>query len=197
MNFILASASASRKQILTAAGVPFTAIPSAVDEDRIKDELLSSGRALSNIAGALAEAKALAISNAHPTDLVLGADQTLLFEGELISKCQDLAAARALLARLRGKAHVLAGGLALARGGKVLWRHDETSKLTMREFSNAFLDAYLAHEGEGILGCVGCYKFEGLGSQLFAAVEGDYFSILGLPLQPLLSELRRQGVIAT
>jgi septum formation protein len=197
VSFILASASASRKQVLTAAGVPFTAIPAAIDEGRLKDMLMSAGRPLESVAGALAEAKALAVSRAHLGDLVLGADQTLLFAGELISKCRDLAAARALLLRLRGKTHVLTGGLVLARGGAVVWRHGETSKLTMRPFSDAFLDAYLSHEGEAILGCVGCYRLEGLGAQLFAAVEGDYFSILGLPLQPLLEELRRQGVIAT
>ncbi len=197
MRFILASASALRRQILTAAQVPFTAIAADIDETKLKDALLGQCVDMSAIAPALAEAKALHISRAHPTDLVLGADQTLLFEGELVSKCPDLAAARALLRRLRGKPHRLVGGLALARGGTVIWRHVETAQLAMRRFSDGFLEDYLSAEGESILGCVGCYKLEGLGAQLFEKVEGDYFSILGLSLQPLLAELRRQGVIAT
>ena len=197
MRLILASASASRRQVLTAAQVPFTAIPAGIDEDRLKDELLARRVDIVGIAAALAEAKAVHVAAKNPGALVLGADQTLLFEGELVSKCADLAAARKLLLRLRGKMHRLVGALALAKGRDVIWRHSETSSLTMREFSDAFLDRYLAAEGEGILGCVGCYKLEGLGAQLFGCVEGDYFSILGLPLQPLLAELRRQGVIAT
>ncbi len=197
MRFILASGSASRKRILQAAGVPFTAVPADIDENRRKDALLAGGTELDRVAVALAEAKALHVSRAWPGALVLGADQALLFEDDLVSKCADLAAARVLLSRLRGKAHRLTSALALAKDGIVRWRHTATSVLHMRDFSDAFLDAYLSTEGEGILGCVGCYKLEGLGSQLFEAVEGDYFSILGLPLQPLLAELRRQGVIAT
>lgn len=196
MKFILASGSPSRRRILSAAQVPFTAIPADIDETKLKDELLGRNVDMSAIAPALAEAKALHVSRVHPNDLVLGADQALLFEGELISKCPDLTAARVLLSRLRGKPHQLVGALALARGGAVLWRHTETSDLTMRAFSDAFLDGYLSTEGKSILGCVGCYKLEGLGAQLFERVEGDYFSILGLSLQPLLAELRKQGVIA-
>ena len=197
MRFILASGSASRKRVLEAVGVPFAAIPADIDEDRIKDRLVAGGTELDAVAAALADAKALHVSRAQPGALVLGADQALLFDGELVSKCADLATARALLSRLRGKPHRLASALTLAQDGVVLWRHTTISTLHMRDFSDAFLEAYLSTEGEGILGCVGCYKLEGLGSQLFDAVEGDYFSILGLPLQPLLAELRKQGVIAT
>lgn len=197
MNFILASGSASRRQILTAAAVPFTAIPADIDEDRLKDDLLHSGANLVDIAAALADAKALRISQAHGDALVLGADQTLLFEDAVVSKCADLGAARMLLARLRGRPHRLCGALALARHGAIVWRHAETSHLRMRNFSDAFLDAYIAAEGAGILAAVGCYKLEGFGAQLFESVEGDYFSILGLSLQPLLAQLRKQGVIST
>ncbi|MEI9885584.1 MAG: Maf family protein [Rhizomicrobium sp.] len=197
MILILASASAARKQVLTAAQVPFAAVPADIDEAGLKDEFLAAGLDVSGVAVRLAEAKAVQVSRAHPGELVLGADQTLLFEGTLVSKCADLAAARALLSRLRGKDHWLVGGLALARDGRVFWRYSETSVLTMRAFSDTFLDAYLSTEGEGILACVGCYRLEGLGAQLFARIEGDYFSILGLSLQPLLTELRNQGVIAT
>jgi septum formation protein len=179
------------------AGVPYTAIPADIDEDALKNRLLATGTEAAGIAPALAEAKALAISRYHPADLVLGADQTLLLGLELVSKCTSLEDARRLLGRLRGRSHRLVSALALVRGGAVLWRHVESPELWMRDFSEGFLDRYLANEGEGVLSGVGCYKLEGLGAQLFERVSGDYFSILGLPLQPLLAELRRQGVIAT
>ncbi|HWD26715.1 MAG TPA: Maf family protein [Rhizomicrobium sp.] len=197
MVFILASGSASRRQILTNAAVPFTAQAADVDEESLKIRLLAKGTAVRDVAVHLAEAKALAVSNLRPEALVLGADQTLVIDEQLVSKCADRAAARALLLRLRGRTHQLAGGMVLARRGNVLWRHVETSTLTMRAFSEAFLDVYLAAEGEALLASVGCYRMEGLGAQLFAAVEGDYFAILGLPLQPLLAELRNQGVLQT
>jgi septum formation protein len=197
VTFILASASASRRRVLTQAGVPFTAIAAAIDEDGLKNRLLAAGCAPSDIAGALAEVKALHVSREHPGALVLGADQTLLLDGALISKCADLDEARALLVRLRGRSHRLVGALSLVRDGAVIWRHVESPQLWMRDFSEAFLDRYLSTEGEGLLSGVGCYKLEGPGAQLFARIEGDYFSILGLPLQPLLAELRRHGVIAT
>ncbi|MEI9990471.1 MAG: Maf family protein [Rhizomicrobium sp.] len=197
MDFILASGSESRRRLLAAAGVPFEAIPADIDEDALKAKLLRADTRAQDIAGHLAEAKALRISTLHPQALVLGADQTLIFGAEVVSKCPDLAAARRLLLRLRGHAHRLVGGYVLARAGVVVWRHGETAKLTMREFSDGFLDGYLAAEGEGVLSAVGCYKLEGLGAQLFATIEGDYFSILGLALQPLLAELRRQGVLRT
>ena len=197
MNFILASGSASRKRVLAAVGVPFTAMAADIDEDALKDKLLSDGVSLEEVAAALAVAKAEHVSRLHPGAMVLGADQILLFDGALISKCPDLPAAKALLRRLRGKEHKLVSALALVHGGRTVWRHAAHAALTMRDFSEAFLDAYLSTEGEGILGCVGCYKVEGLGAQLFARVEGDYFAIQGLPLQPLLAELRKQGVIAT
>lgn len=193
---ILASGSAARRQILAASGVPFTALAPDIDEHGLKDRLVAAKADLAGVADALAEAKALDISRDHPDILVLGADQTLLFDGELVSKCADLPSARALLTRLRGKPHQLFSALVLARAGGAVWRHTSTTTLHMRSFSDVFLDSYLSTEGEGILGCVGCYRFEGLGAQLFDSVEGDYFSILGLPLQPLLAELRRQGVIA-
>ena len=196
MNIILASTSESRRQVLTAAGVPFTTASPTIDETILKDALLRDHTPLERIAGALADAKALQISQAHPQALVLGGDQTLLFDGELISKCPDMAAARALLMRLRGKQHRLVGGLTLAHEAKVVWRHTETAELWMRHFSDAFLDRYLKTEGPSVLSTVGCYKLEGLGAQLFHRITGDYFAILGLPLLPLLAELRKQGVIA-
>ena len=197
MSFVLASGSASRQRILKAVGVPFTAIPADIDEDELKQDLLEAGMFEDDIAGTLAEGKAQHVSHANPDALVLGADQTLLFEDEIVSKCADLSSARDLLRRLRGRSHRLMSALALARGGAVFWQYAEESTLHMRDFGDVFLDAYLSTEGAGILGCVGCYKVEGLGAQLFDRVEGDYFAIQGLPLLPLLVELRRQGVIAT
>jgi septum formation protein len=193
---ILASASASRKRVLEAAKVPFQAIPASIDEEAVKDRLLA-GTPLEDMAMRLAEAKAADVAGRHRESLVIGADQTLLFEGTLVSKCPDMAAARALLLRLRGKPHRLVSALVLMRGSEIVWRHESRVDLVMREFSDGFLDWYLQQEGEGLLSGVGCYRLEGPGSQLFASVEGDYFSTLGLPLLPLLAELRRQGVIAT
>ncbi|MBV9990133.1 MAG: septum formation protein Maf [Alphaproteobacteria bacterium] len=188
---ILASASASRAQILTSAGVVFDVVPANVDEDTVKASV-EEPRA---VAEALASLKAFTVSASHPGHLVLGADQVLVLEGRIMSKAPDLATAAEHLRRLRGRRHVLISALALARGGAPVWRHASVAALTMRDFSDAFLDDYLAREGEEVLGSVGCYRLEGLGAQLFETVEGDYFSILGLPLQPLLGALRGFGVI--
>ena len=134
----------------------------------------------------------------HDADAwVLGADQTLSFEGGLVSKAPTLQAARERLSAMRGRSHQLHSGAALARNGQVVWSGVDTVEMKVRDFSDAFLDAYLAAEGEGLLACVGSYRLEGLGSQLFEAVEGDYFTVLGLPLWPVLAELRRAGVIAS
>jgi septum formation protein len=196
VNFILASASKSRAQILEKAHVNFTAVPASVDEDAVKNEMLAEKATRETIADALAELKAKAVSASHPDDLVLGADQILIFRNELISKCPDMTAAEALLKRLRGHSHRLVSAMALAKAGRVIWRYRAHAELTMRNFSDAFLADYLGQEGEGLLSGVGCYRLESMGSQLFSEVEGDYFCILGLPLVPLLAVLRDQGVLA-
>lgn len=197
MRFVLASASAPRAHILRGARVPFEAIPAEIDEDALKAEFLAKGRVVQDVALALAEAKAIHVSKLRPDALILGADQVLDFEGELLSKCANLTEARKLLLRLRGRRHRLISALALAEAAHVTWTYSETTNLTMRDFSDAFLDTYLATEGSGVLAGVGCFRLETMGAQLFERVEGDYFSILGLPLQPLLAELRRKGVIAS
>jgi len=197
MTLILASASSPRARILRGARVPFVAIPADIDESALKPKFLAEGKAVEEVALALAEAKAVHVSNSHRSDLVLGADQVLEFAGELLNKCSDLTEARQLLLRLRGRRHRLISALALAEAGHVIWTHSEGASLKMREFSSAFLEAYLAHEGDEVLSGVGCYRLEAMGAQLFEHVDGDYFSILGLPLQPLLAELRRKGVIAS
>ncbi len=196
MRLILASASTSRARMLKDAGVAFTINPAQVDEDAVKESLLGEGVDVAGVADALAELKALRVSASVPDALVLGADQVLSFEGELISKVADMAAAKTLLLRLSGKRHELISAAVLARNGAALWRHTGRVRLAMRPLSAAFLDNYLAREGNDLLKGVGCYRLEGLGAQLFERVEGDYFSVLGLPLLPLLAQLRELGVLA-
>ena len=188
---ILASKSAARRAVLTDAGVPFTVQVADVDEDALK----TPGVDPVELAVELARAKALAVSRHDAEAWVLGADQTLAFDGGLVSKAPTLAAARERLTAMRGRTHQLHSGAALARNGQVVWSGVDTVEMKMRDFSDAFLEAYLAAEGEARLACVGSYRLEGLGSQLFEAVEGDYFTVLGLPLWPVLAELRRAGVI--
>ena len=194
---ILASSSRVRAKLLRDAGVEVTIVPAHVDEDALKESLLAESAPPRAIADALAELKAMRVSASHPGELVLGADQVLQFEDHLVSKSRDMAEARALLTRLRGKTHELHSALVLAKGGAAIWRHTGQARLTMRAFSDAFLDDYLASEGEDLLSGVGCYKLEGRGAQLFSRIDGDHSTILGLPLIPLLSALREQGVIPT
>lgn len=190
---ILASKSAARRAMLSDAGVPFVVLVADVDEDALK----TPGVDPVELAVELARAKALAVSRHDVDAWVLGADQTLAFDGGLVSKAATLDAARERLSAMRGRTHQLHSGAALARNGQVVWSGVDTVEMKMRDFSDAFLDAYLAAEGEALLSCVGSYRLEGLGAQLFEAVEGDYFTVLGLPLWPVLAELRRAGVIAS
>jgi septum formation protein len=190
---VLASKSAARRAMLTEAGVAFSVQVADVDEDAVKavhDPADAAGLALE-----LAQAKALAVSRQDADAWVLGADQTLGFDGGLVSKAASLGEARARLAAMRGKVHQLHSGAALARNGQIVWSGLDTASLRMRRFSDSFLDAYLTAEGEALLACVGSYRLEGMGAQLFEAVDGDYFTVLGLPLWPVLAELRRAGVL--
>jgi len=192
---ILASKSSARRAMLDGAGVPFSVQVADVDEDAVKaghDPADAAGLAVE-----LARIKALAVSRHDPEAWVLGADQTLAFAGGLVSKAGSLDEARERLTAMRGQTHQLHSGAALACNGRVVWSGVDTATMRMRDFSDAFLDAYLAAEGEGLLASVGSYRLEGMGSQLFEAVEGDYFTVLGLPLWPVLTELRRAGVLAT
>lgn len=191
---VLASKSAARRAMLENAGVAFEVRVAGVDEDAIKAR--SGDLDAAALAVRLAEAKALAVSRDDEAAWVLGSDQTLAFDGGLISKAKSLEAARARLKSMRGKTHHLHSGAALAVKGQVVWSGVDTVQMRMRDFSDDFLDAYLAAEGEVLLSCVGAYRLEGLGPQLFEAVDGDYFTVLGLPLWPVLAELRRAGVLA-
>lgn len=192
---ILASKSAARTAVLKGAGVAFETVVSGVDEDAVKTDLLAQGRSPAEVADALAELKAVKISQSRP-GLVIGADQTLEFEGELYDKVETVEAARERLNLLRGKPHRLHSAVAVARDGQPIWRELATCTLTMRDVTDGFLEAYLLAEGEDALGSVGCYRLESHGAQLFSRIEGDYFAILGLPLLGLLDLLRRQGALA-
>ncbi len=195
-DLILASGSASRAMLLKNAGIAFTKIPSNVDEDEIKDECLGRGMTPKAVALRLAEAKAAQVGANNP-GLVLGGDQVLQLEKDLISKSPDMAAARDLLQRMSGKTHYLHAGMALCENGQIIWSHVETAELTVRPLTDAFIDHYLEKAGEAVLSTVGGYMLESDGVHLFESIRGDYFTILGLPLLPLLAKLRSLGFFAS
>ncbi|WP_419253476.1 Maf family protein [Caulobacter sp. ErkDOM-YI] len=190
----LASKSSARQAILRNAGIDFEAVVASVDEDATKAGLLAEGASPRDVADALAELKAVKISSKRP-GLVIGADQTLDFAGRLIDKVETLDQARALLLDLRGQTHKLHSAVVVARDGKPIWRVVQSAKLSVRPFSDAWLEGYLERRGEHILHCVGCYELESEGVQLFDAIDGDYFTILGLPLVGLLDFLRLHGAL--
>jgi septum formation protein len=192
---VLASASATRAAILSQAGIEVLRDPAGVDEDEIKRSFRGEGLDAASCATALAETKAMRVSERHSDALVIGADQMLDCAGTWFDKPRDRGEARAQLVALRGKRHELVSAVAVVRNGAVIWRLVDRSRLTMRAFSDRFLDAYLAALGDDALAAVGVYQLEGLGAQLFERIEGDYFSILGLPLLPLLDFLRGHGVV--
>ena len=188
---VLASKSEVRRKILTAAGIPVEVRPAEIDERGVEKE--ANVREGDAVARLLARAKANAISSGMSGRLVLGADQTLTLEGQRFSKPIDRNAAREQLVSLRGKTHQLHSGIAVVRDGAVLFEQLATAILTMRDFSDAFLDGYLDTVGSAACACVGAYQIEGAGIQLFEKIEGDYFTVLGLPLLPLLDYLRQSG----
>jgi len=194
LRIVLASKSAARAEILENAGVAVTLKSAGVDEAPIKANALAKRESPRRIAEILAEAKAIAASKGS-LDLTIGADQTLEFDGRLYDKADNLGQARTDLIRLRGRTHQLHAATALAQDGHIIWRDVQSVSLTMRAFSEDFLDAYLARNAEIATSCVGGYALEGEGVQLFSAIEGDYFAVLGLPILPLLAELRRLEAI--
>ncbi|MBP7062960.1 Maf family protein [Ferrovibrio sp.] len=199
MSLILASSSPARRAMLQAAGLEVEAMPAHVDEEEIKLALRAEQAPARQVAEALAELKARRIGHiaAQTGDqrFIIAADQMLVCGDDWFDKPADLAAARIQLQRLRGKPHQLVSAVVAARAGGIVWRHIASATLTMRDFSDDFLDAYLAQAGDAVLGSVGAYQLEGLGVQLFSRIEGDYFTILGLPLLPLLTFLRDNQVL--
>ena len=191
---VLASSAEARAAMLRAAGLSFAVEPARVDEGEVKRAMRAEDPDGEATARALAALKACRVSARRPGAYVVGADQLLVCEGEWFDKPVDMADAQAQLRRLRGRRHALVTAVSVARDRAEIWGTVASARLTMRGFSDAFLDEYLARAGAGILRCVGGYEAEGLGAQLFADIEGDWFSILGLPLLPLLAFLREHGV---
>ena len=192
---ILASGSLVRARLLRDAGLDFDIVPPDLDESLVKDRARNGGQDAAACALALARAKAEAIATRYPGALVLGADQMLVVGARWFDKPRDLAEARSHLRELRGRTHVLQTAACVVRDGRVLWHHVSRPELAMRSFSDTFLDDYIAAEGESLLGSVGCYRFEERGVQLFEAVKGEYFAILGMPLIALLAFLRDAGIL--
>jgi septum formation protein len=195
-SLVLASKSAIRRQILDGAGIEYNVRTGSTDEGALKREFLKTGRPLQDLPAILATAKAKGVS-AAPEEILIGADQIMEMDGQLFDKPANMNEARQRLLDMRGKEHRLIGSVVTVRGGEKLWQHTGITRLKVRRFSERFLDTYLELEGEEILFCVGGYKFEGRGAQLFEHVEGDFFSILGLPLLPLLGHLREIGAVPT
>ena len=191
---ILASKSASRAAVLRACGLEFEQIASGVDEDAIKASLRAEAAGIAKQADLIAETKALKVSISHP-GVVLGCDQMLELDGVAIDKVQTRDAARDVLRRLRGKTHVLHSALVACVEGAAVWRHLSQPRLRMRDFSDGFMEDYLDAIGDKEFQGVGCYQIEGRGAQLFDKIEGDFFSILGMPLLPLLKWLRDRGAL--
>ncbi len=197
---ILASRSTARQTMLSHAGLNFVTAPTDLDEAPLKARALASGVDPRELAAGLAEAKARAVNINQPdrqASWIIGADQVLVCEGALFDKAPDRAAAAEVLSRLSGRRHELHAAVCVIGNGEVAWRHVGTAELWMRRLSAGFIDRYLDQAGRSVLWSVGCYQIEGLGAQLFERIEGDHFTIQGLPLLPLLAFLRRAGLVAS
>lgn len=192
---ILASASPFRKALLENAGIAVTAVPANVDERAVETAVVGGGVTPGELAQILAEAKAIEVSERYPAAWVVGSDQVLSLDGEVLHKVADMDEARRRLLALSGRTHLLETAVVLARGGEAVWRHVSVAEMTMRQITPEFIGRYLAESGPGVIASVGAYQIEGPGIQLFEKVAGDHFTIVGLPLLPLLAALRHNGAI--
>lgn len=193
---VLASASQSRLTVLRNAGLNPVQDASSVDEDQVKSSLEAKGADAAKVAVTLAELKAQETAQRHAGAFVIGADQMLDRDGTWFDKPVGLAQARGHLQSLRGRTHELVTAAVVVRDGTCIWQHVARARLTMRDFSDDFIDGYLERVGEDACRSVGAYQLEGLGAQLFSKIDGDFFTILGLPLLPLLDTLRGHGIVA-
>ncbi len=195
MTLILASQSPFRRMLMENAGLAFTTEAACIDERAVETALAAQNPSPQDVAETLAIEKARDVSGRHKGALVIGSDQTLSLEGRVFHKPADMAEAKSHLASMSGRSHSLNCGIALVRDGETLWSHVSIAHLTMRPLSDAFIDRHLTRVGDKILASVGAYQLEGEGVQLFERIDGDYFTILGLPLLPLLAKLRELGAI--
>ena len=192
---ILASKSRHRSGLLRNAGIAFDTQSADIDERAIEAPLIKSGLGGEDIAEILAVAKANEVSAVNPEAYVIGCDQTLVLEGELLHKVENMEEARRRLLRLSGKAHQLNAAVCLVKNGETLWSHIEVANIIFRNLDPGFIGRHLAAAGDGVLSSVGVYQIEGLGLQLFEEIKGDYFSIIGLPILPLIKQLRALGLV--
>lgn len=192
---VLASASPTRAMLMSRAGLDFAVEAARLDEEAIRESLLSEGASARDIADSLAEMKAQRVSSRHPGALVIGSDQVLALGEQVLGKAATMEAARDQLLQLRGRSHRLLSAVVVCQDGVPLWRHVGEARLVMREFSQDWLELYLVRNADAALGSVGAYRIEEEGVRLFSQIEGDYFTILGLPMLPLLSWLSLRGAI--
>lgn len=194
-NLILASSSASRQMLMRNAGLAFSSIPAEIDERAIDERLVKAGASPETIAVELAKAKALAVSASHPYAYVIGSDQTMSLGDRIYHKPKDMDEAHANILSLSGKTHRLNCGVAIAKNGDVIWSATSVADMSVRPLTPDYVSRYLERSGKQVLSSVGAYQLEGEGIQLFTEISGDYFTILGLPLLPLLAKLRVLGLI--
>lgn len=192
---ILASKSKTRIQLMQNAGLQFTAETARIDEREIEAKQRDASFDQPNLTAKLADAKAIEVSQRHPQALVVGADQTLSINNSYLHKPIDIEGLRHQLDGLKGKTHTLCAAVSLAKNGNIIWQHQSLAHLTMHDFSNQERDHVIELEGERLLQSVGGYRLEGPSIRFFKEIDGDYFTILGLPLLPLLSALREQKAI--
>lgn len=192
---ILASKSSARRQILENAAVSFRWLDADINENTIKKKSLELGKRPEIIAHELACAKAHLISNSYPNALVIGCDQLLCLDGKIYDKPRSLIDAAAHLKSFRNNTHKLIASVVIVKAGELIWSYTDEAKMHVRNLSDEFIETYLKIEGEKVLTSVGAYRLEGMGSQIFERIDGDYFTILGLPLLPILEELRHKGAL--